>query len=61
MDMGNALTVDLPSLLMQTYVHTAVEDSKRKNQNFKALKRQNHRQELHRQIFFLTFWYDDFI
>jgi hypothetical protein len=48
-------------MLIQMYVHTAVEDSKRKNQNFKALKRQNHRQELHRQIFFLTFWYDDFI
>lgn len=61
MDMGNALTVDLPPLLIQTYVHTAVADSKKKNQNVKALKRQNHRQELHRQIFFLTFWYDAFI
>ena len=61
MNMGNALTVDLPSLLMRAYVHTAVADSKRKNQNFNSLKRQNHRQEVHRQIFFLTFWYDDFI
>jgi hypothetical protein len=54
MDMGNALTVALPSLLTQTYVHTVVADSKKKNQSFKALKRQDHRQEVHRQIFFLT-------
>ena len=52
MDMGNALTVDLPSLLMRAYVHTAVADSKRKNQNVKALKRQNHRKEYYINRFF---------
>jgi len=38
--MGNALTVVLLSRLIQMFVHTAVVDSKRKNQNVTGLKRQ---------------------